>query len=205
MTAASVSGNTISFVGIGFPTSGYSASGTFKSTQGQGVVHDSTSADVTFPGGIPIAATSSVPTLVFTSTADGTQLLAYSDATAVALTNPLSVRGSTASLACSFAGGCQYAVQASGLTASLLADDQSYIDFCGNHCALDADQSNDSQTVCTLDPLVTAYSVRTYKLAEAGVLQGTWEGSAGEGELAKLSDGINTVDLSDSTAQGCYF
>jgi hypothetical protein len=37
------------------------------------------------------------------------------------------------------------------------------------------------------------------------VLQGTWAGSAGEEELAKLSDGVNTVDLSDDTAQGCYF
>lgn len=106
VTGASMSGSTISFVGTGFPTSGYTASGTFKAAQGQGVVHGSTSADVTFPGGIPIAAAAAIPKLVFTSTTDGSQLVAYSNATAVELANPLSVRDSTASLACSFAGGC---------------------------------------------------------------------------------------------------
>ena len=104
--------------------------------------------------------------------------MAYANAASVELTNPLAVRDSTEDLECSFAGGCQYAVKASGLTASLLDDDQSYIDVCGNTCVLDADASDDSQTVCTLAPLITKSSVRTFKLAEATVLQGTWEGSA---------------------------
>ena len=155
---------------------------------------------MTFPVGIPIADSATVPKLIFSSTEDGSQLVAYADAASVELTNPLAVRDSTAGLECSFAGGCQYTVKASGLTASLLGDDQSYIDVCGNNCVLDTDLSDDSQTVCTLAPLVTKYSVQEYKLAEATVLQGTWVGSADESELAKLSDSINTVDLSDNTA-----
>jgi hypothetical protein len=39
-----------------------------------------------------------------------------------------------------------------------------------------------------------------------GVLHdGTWTGTTSDSELAKLIDGKNMVDMSDSTSSNCYF
>jgi hypothetical protein len=46
--------------------------------------------------------------------------------------------------------------------------------------------------------------VDTYKLAKPAVLKGTWEGSAGQAQLARLNDGINVIDYEES-GNSCEF
>jgi hypothetical protein len=42
--------------------------------------------------------------------------------------------------------------------------------------------------------MISHYSVENYEIAKPAVLEGVWTGSGSDEELAKLDDGINTVD-----------
>jgi hypothetical protein len=68
----------------------------------------------------------------------------------------------------------------------------------------DAEKSGAGQATCTLEPLVSKYSVDNYALAKPAVLKGTWEGSADQAQLDKLNDGINTIDY-EVSGNSCSF
>ena len=59
---------------------------------------------------------------------------------------------------------------------------------------------------CTLPLVSTAYSASTFEIVTEGILHaGTWTGTASDTELAKLIDGKNMIDMTDSTSSNCYF
>lgn len=58
---------------------------------------------------------------------------------------------------------------------------------------------------CTLPLVSTAYSASNFEIVTEGILHdGTWTGTASDEELAKLIDGKNMIDMSDSSSN-CYF
>ena len=119
--------------------------------------------------------------------------------------NNLSVASSTSGLSCSFQGGCPYTVYADGLTSSLLNSESNSIDVCGNPCVIDAENSDATQTTCTLPYVSTAYSADTYEIIVEGMIHdGTWTGTASDTELAKLLDNKNMIDMQDDSS-ACYF
>ena len=171
---------------------------------------------VTFANGVPVSASGATPSIRFVPATSGRrrmlttvsnsdeQLIAYSDSTT--LTNALSVTASTASLSCSFQGGCPYTVTANGLTSTISGDSTSYIEVCGRECVLDTTASTSTAATCTLPYVSTAYSASEYSIVQSGTLHdGTWTGTASDEELAKLIDEVNMIDMTDSTATDCYF
>jgi hypothetical protein len=161
--------------------------------------------EVAFPKGVPVALTADSvnPTLVFE---DGTAAYtAELDNFVFEYASPvLAITEVPSELKCSFAGGCDYVITAPGLTGALQGTEDSSIEVCGNTCTFDAEKSSAAQATCTLEPLVTKYSVDTYKLAKPAVLKGTWEGSAGQAQLKRLNDGINVIDSKES-GNSCEF
>ena len=162
---------------------------------------------VTFIGGVPApiaindGAKGRVPKLVFAND-DGAEITAALDAGFELIDAPVLAIDEVetpASVKCSFAG-CDYTLTAPGLGAILAGTEDSKIEVCGNPCVFDAEKSDALLAVCNLPPMVTQYSVQEYGLAEPAVLKGAWvEGTGSEEELAKLNDGINTVDYQDSS------
>lgn len=75
-------------------------------------------------------------------------------------------------MVCSFAGGCSYAIEASGLTAALM-NPQNYVEVCGSPCALRTDLSDGDFAVCEVPELATSFSAKTYSVTEPAVLYGT--------------------------------
>ena len=167
----------------------------------------------TFDMGIPVAASSAAPSVRFVPTTSGRRLVSLAEAELqlvavidLELTNELLVADSTSGLSCSFQGGCPYTVTSAGLTATLLGNSANSIDVCGNPCVVDTEASDADQVTCTLPHVSTAYSADTFEIVTEGVLHdGTWTGTASDEELAKLIDGKNMIDMSDSTSTGCYF
>jgi hypothetical protein len=142
-----------------------------------------------------------VPKLVFAND-DGAEITAALDALFELVDAPVLAIDEVetpASVKCSFAG-CDYTLTAPGLGAILAGTEDSKIEVCGNPCVFDAEKSDGLLAVCNLPPMVTQYSVQEYGLAEPAVLKGAWvDGTGSEEELAKLNDGINTVDYQDSS------
>lgn len=126
--------------------------------------------------------------------------------TTVKLANAASVTASTSGLECSFQGGCKYTVTANGLTSTLKANTADKIDVCGETCVMDESSSDASKVDCTVPFVATTYSATNYKVVTAGAQHtGIWTGTASKTELARLIDGKNTIDLTDSTSSNCYF
>jgi hypothetical protein len=73
--------------------------------------------------------------------------------------NSLSVSGSSANVACSYAGGCDYEVFAPGLS-SLLKGNQTVnkVKICDEECVFDESSSTSSTAKCKLPKLSTTYS-----------------------------------------------
>lgn len=111
----------------------------------------------------------------------------------------IEITSTTADLACSFAGGCTYAIESSGLYATLLGSDSSSIKVCGNECALREDLSDGAFAVCELSHLATTFSVDTYSITESAALHGTVFPVD-----SVLDDSEVTIDHVDNTA-GCNF
>ena len=92
------------------------------------------------------------------------------------------------------------------MTATINGSSNSYVEVCGRECVLDTDASTPEAAVCTLPYVSTAFSASEYDIVQSGILHdGTWTGTATEEELAKLIDGVNMIDMSDSTNSNCYF
>jgi hypothetical protein len=115
------------------------------------------------------------------------------------ITKDLEVTSTTADLICSFAGGCTYAIESSGLYATLLNTENS-IQICENTCILREDLSDASYAVCELPHLATTLSVDSYTITESAILSGeVFPTNTG------LVDGDVTVDYVSSAASGCNF
>lgn len=95
---------------------------------------------------------------------------------------------------------------AAGLKSTLKSNAADKIDFCGETCVMDEASSDSSKVICKLPLVATTYSVSNYKVVSSGnLVTGTWTGTASAEELKKLSDGRNTVDMTDSTSTDCKF
>jgi hypothetical protein len=79
-------------------------------------------------------------------------------ASSIELEKELDVTSSSSGLECSFAGGCTYSIESSGLYAMLLNEENS-VQICGAECILREDLSDGDFAVCELPLLVTNYSV----------------------------------------------
>jgi hypothetical protein len=122
--------------------------------------------------GIPISgATPALPYIFFVDT-NGVRHLACQDPSTSGFQKDVTVDtpNSTSGVQCSFAGGCTFEVAASGLAASLKADDQNKITICGETCVFQEALSDDTKATCTLPPLKTTYSASNYGLMNSGVL-----------------------------------
>jgi hypothetical protein len=119
VTAVEHSENSIVFTGTGFPTTGYTASGSYNSvTSSTFEVTSETSATIIFAeGGVPIGA-DLVAKIWFTSNSDSS-ILYPTMADTILLTVELVIESSTTDLTCSFNGGCAYTITGSGLYSSL--------------------------------------------------------------------------------------
>lgn len=202
VTGASIAVNSISFVGTAFPTAGYTAKAIYNGAEAPAVISDANNAVATWTGGVPSSATAIEPLLIFIADSDAHELTAYSDGT-VLIDNVLTVSSSSAGLSCSFAGGCEYSINAQGLFSNF-ADAANQVTVCGNVCEISATASSDATTVCILPEFISTYSIEQYNIVEVEVLTGTWVGTASDAELAKLTDKNNLNDLVDATV-GCNF
>jgi len=200
VTSASISGQTIVLTGTNFPTSGYTASGSFNGTSATSATIDSAStATLTFSaGGIPFD-TDAAPSINFTSTSDSSVLVPVVDST-VLLTNTPSITAGTNGLQCSFSGGCYYSLTGDGLFAALLQDGNE-IQMCHQTCQLDSSASSASQATCRLPMLPTTYSVSNYMVEEAKVLNAS--SYSPSDNYLDLFDYVLTVDHSDSASSDC--
>jgi hypothetical protein len=105
-------------------------------------------------------------------------------------------------MACSFAGGCNYNLQASGLFATLL-NPLNTVTFCGNKCFLIPDLSDGNFVSCALPPLATTYSVNSYQIKSSDILTGSVFPTGSTG--AMLNDNVYTKDYIDTKTTGCNF
>jgi hypothetical protein len=76
----------------------------------------------------------------------------------------LSITSTTSALSCSFAGGCTYAIEASGLTAALM-NSSNTVTICSNVCQLRVDLSDSNTAVCEVPSLATTFSVADYTIS----------------------------------------
>jgi hypothetical protein len=159
---------------------------------------------VTFLKGVPAPITlddGQKPKLVFKND-DGAEITAHFSTSFEFVNAPVLVideNATPASMKCSFAG-CDYTLTAPGLGAILAGTEDSKIEVCGNPCIFDAEKSDALLAVCNLPPMITQTSVKDYNLAKPAVLEGAWvDGTGSEEQLAKLNDGINTVDYDDDS------
>ena len=170
---------------------------------GTGVSSDSdTKVTCTFDKGIPATDSEVTPTLVFVNTAAATEDTALTGSQTIS--NPLSVTGGQSGLSCSFAGGCYYNIEGTGLASTLSGNSENTVTVCNQLCEIDYEESDADNAKCILPQLMTTYSADTFDMAEAASLSGTWTGSGSSSELAKLNDGNNLDDYSDSSAP-CYY
>lgn len=217
VTGATISSSsTIAIDGTDFPTSDYDVIVLFKGVESDSaVINSDVSITATFNNGIPVSETAESPSVRFVPSDSRRRLVSLSDAGMqllgwingdVTIQNTLSVTDSTSGLSCSFQGGCAYTVTSDGLTSTLTDSETNYIDVCGNTCVIDSDASDADQTTCTLPYVSTAYSASTFEIVQEGKLHdGTWTGTASDEQLAGLIDGLNMIDMEDSTSSDCYF
>lgn len=112
--------------------------------------------------------------------------------------------GGQSGLTCSFEGGCHYNIEATGLASTLAGNSDNSVTVCNQRCEIDLDASDADNAKCTLPALMTTYSAAQFEMAEAANISGTWTGSGSSSELAKLNDGKNLDDYSDSSTP-CYY
>ena len=197
VTAAHVIGNDIEFIGINFPKSDYQAYASFGGIEVKATVYNEQTVMANWDATGIAAAVDGVPSLYFVHSSD--QYTHFATMLAdVKITKDLSVSSSTTGLSCSFAGGCTYAIESSGLTATLQKDD-SHIKVCGSECTL-TDDSDGSFAVCSLPPLATTFSVDNYKISESHTL----EGEVFPADSVLYDDDVS-IDHVDDSASGCNF
>lgn len=139
--------------------------------------------------------------LIYTYKSDGSG--AVVDNSFASLTGqPAFAIGTPASgVACSFAGGCSYQVSGGAGQAALLAGGIMTIEVCGLPCEYDAANSDATSATCTMPPLATTYSASEYEIVQSAELDIDFTGTGDD--MSVLSDGVNTIDSSDSSSSDC--
>jgi len=151
--------STLTFTGTNFLDSGYTATAYYAGVASSSVVLTSTSAVATFSHGIPLSDDALLPDLLFIS--DSTSEGHYAQ-NVHTLTNAISVSGGTsATISCSYAGGCELSLAVNGLAGSII-DDQASVTVCGETCTIDESSSNHQTTYCKVPSLSTSYSISNY-------------------------------------------
>lgn len=102
---------------------------------------------------------------------------------------------------CSFAGGCDYEINAVGL-ASLLSGDpeQNYVNVCSFPCTY-SDQSTDNIAKCKVPAMPTLYSNLNYNIAEPSEDLPVFKHFGSNANFLKMFDNdlLNSADDSSST------
>jgi len=191
ISSASLSGNTISFVGSNFPSSAdFSAKAFFKSASAQIVSWTSSTASATFTIGVPAAKSTELaaPIIEFFHKTTGVVLVSTSQGVTITNTISLTAADSTLGITSSFAGGLSYTITKDNLFASL-KESGNQIQVCGNVCKLDESLSDLTKAVCIVPPLATTHSTQAYRISEPGLItQGVWTGNAQASIPALLDD-----------------
>jgi hypothetical protein len=129
------------------------------------VAGDGLSAVATFDRGVPVTSSPQVPQLIFTDQASAVEY--HASIANVTVSNPILVTAASASLECSFAGGCSYEVHAAGLSALIKQNSQEhYVKVCDERCVYDDATSDANTAKCTLQSLSTLYSDANYNISE---------------------------------------
>jgi len=170
---------------------------------GTGAASSTTEVTCTFDKGVPSSDAEVSPTVVFVRDSASTEDTAL-NASSLTVTNPLTVVGGQTGLTCSFAGGCHYNIEATGLASALAGDPDNTVTVCNRACEIDIEASDANNAKCTLPSLMTTFSASTFDMGEPANIAGTWTGTASSSQLSKLNDGDNLDDYSDSTVP-CYF
>jgi len=133
---------TITFTGKNFFTTGFTGKARFNGIQADELtVVDATKAVAKWNKGVPVTTSAKVPELWFVKK-EGRRMLASSTDSplehyapnTLTLENELKITGSTSGLTCSFAGGCNYEVNAKGLSTLLKDRANNQIQVCGRTC-----------------------------------------------------------------------
>jgi hypothetical protein len=167
---------TITFTGTGFFATGYDGSASFNGIWADTVtITDATTVVAKWTKGVPTIAAEAAPQLRFTKKATGgRRLLTATDSplqhyatNTVKLGNVLSVTGSTSGLECSFAGGCNYEVNAKGLSTLLKDAKNNYVSVCDQPCVYNDAASTSDKAVCVVPQISTTYSDSNFKIAKS--------------------------------------
>ena len=163
-----------------------------------------TGSELVFENGVPASIEDDMakPVLKYWGTySDGTpaELIAdYGENFAMNSNSILNILDQSSDLECSFAGGCQFVIDAAGL-ASTLSKEESYIEVCGEICELDSSESDAAFAYCTLPPLVSEFSISKYEIAKHEELNIQWT-DEDENLVTLLNDG----DLANDYWSGAW-
>lgn len=106
--------------------------------------------------GLPPLGTDLAPKLWFDK--DGTQERYYAKVEGK-IKKDLTIVGASSDLSCSFAGGCEFQIDADGLSTILHTDqNNNYISVCDERCVFKNEKSNFGQAVCNIPKMSTVYS-----------------------------------------------
>jgi hypothetical protein len=106
-----------------------------------------------------------VPHLIFTDEANATEF--HASIVNITVDNPILVTAASASLECSFAGGCSYEVHAQGLSALMKQNNKDhYVTVCDEKCHYDDSTSDAEIAMCTLPKLSTLHSDASFNISE---------------------------------------
>jgi hypothetical protein len=112
VTSVAHAAGTLTFTGTDLLATGYNVSAKLSgvSSTSVTVAADGLSAVATFDRGVPVTSSPQVPRLIFTNQVNSTEF--HASITNITVDNPILVTAASASLECSFAGGCKYEVHA---------------------------------------------------------------------------------------------
>lgn len=125
--------NQIVFTGTNFYTTGYAANSSYGGAYADSISIDSaTQVTATWTYGLPPMTDALMPLLWFNET--GTDVRHYANISST-LSKTLTVTGADSTLTCSFAGGCNFTVNAEGLSTILKNDSiNNFISVCDERC-----------------------------------------------------------------------
>lgn len=152
----------------------------------------------TFASGVPASDAGTTPEIIFKRTVDSYDQENWAVMGDLTITNPMGTPTGNSAL-CSFEGGCHYEISANGLAGALAGDEDNKVMMCEQECVVDLDASTATTAKCIMPSLMTTYSAREFDMGSHAPLELTWTGTGSASELAKLSDGDNLDDYSDST------
>ena len=195
VTASSVSSGTLTLTGTDFPA-GY----TVKVELGKQIVTGTRDSDTSITATIVDGPGDVLPVVEFEQTTSPAHKHWATVDTTANLDNAVTF-GSTPSLTCSFAGGCNLDLAVAGLN-TLVTNDEATVSVCGNSCAKTSG-STDTTFQCELPMLATQCTYEQgVRIHEDGPLTGTYTGDGSNPERA--FDGDTQVGYT-STATSCNF